>query len=120
METQTLFNSLSKTHLILAFVALMLLRVMVGFHFYSEGVSKLKTNGDWTAAPFLRAAKGPLAPMFQTILDDEDGRWRLCVTQPKDEKVLQAPGRLIPQLPKRSGLIFLTQLRSIIASTTKL
>lgn len=85
METQTLFNSLSKTHLVLAFIALMMLRVMIGYHFYSEGVSKLKTNGNWTAEPFLRAAKGPLAPMLQSILDDEDGRWRLCVTHPKDE-----------------------------------
>lgn len=62
-----------------------MLRVMVGFHFYSEGVNKLKTEGKWSAAPFLRGAKGPLAPVFQAMLDDEDGKWRLCVRREGDE-----------------------------------
>lgn len=63
----------------------MMLRVVIGYHFFSEGVSKLQSNGKWSAAPFLRGAKGPLAPMFHAMLDDEDGKWRLCVKQNEDD-----------------------------------
>lgn len=57
----------------------MLLRVMVGFHFYSEGIAKLRTDGQWTSKFFLRGAKGPLAPMFHEMLEDENGQLRLCI-----------------------------------------
>jgi uncharacterized membrane protein YphA (DoxX/SURF4 family) len=71
--------------MLLAFIALMLLRVMVGFHFYSEGTTKLQSNGAWTSEYFLRGAKGPFAPMFQGMLEDESGVQRLCMTQVETE-----------------------------------
>ena len=64
----------------------MFLRVVVGFHFFSEGTSKLQTDGGWTSEYFLRGAKGPLAPMFHQMLEDENGAQRLCMTQIKDEQ----------------------------------
>lgn len=56
----------------------MLLRLSVGYHFFCEGTSKLR-DGNFTAEYFLRAARGPFAPWFHGILEDETGQQRLCV-----------------------------------------
>lgn len=77
-----LFSELSKFQLALTFLFLMLLRLVVGYHFYKEGTDKLK-NG-FTSKYFLAGAKGPLAPYFKQMLDDPEGREKLCV----EEKVV--------------------------------
>ena len=64
----------------LAFVALICLRLVIGFHFFKEGTNKLK-SGDFTAEYFLAGAKGPLAPYFQSLIRDYDGRERLCIEE---------------------------------------
>ncbi len=74
----------TKLSLATAFVALMLLRVVVGFHFFTEGTAKLR-SGKFTAEYFLRSAKGPMAPWFQSILSDEDGRMRLCLVEQPEQ-----------------------------------
>jgi uncharacterized membrane protein YphA (DoxX/SURF4 family) len=56
------------------------LRVVIGWHFYTEGVAKIKT-GDFTAEPFLRNANGPLADWIQRMIPDRDGRIRLGLVQ---------------------------------------
>ena len=83
-ENKKLFTSLTKTHLILAFIALMLLRIVVGYHFFVEGSSKLQDKY-WTAEYFLKGAKGPAAPLFHQMVDDEKGNIRLCVDEQKTE-----------------------------------
>ena len=70
---------LSGIHLFLACLALMLLRVTVGFHFFMEGADKVK-NG-FTAEYFLAAAKGPLAGHFHSMLDDNDGALKFCLSE---------------------------------------
>lgn len=50
-------------------VMLVLLRLNIGWHFFSEGV-KHYTDPHWTSEPTLRAAKGPLAPMFRGYVPD--------------------------------------------------
>ena len=62
---------LNRFHLVIAFIALMLLRFVVGFHFFKEGTYKLKNGFD--ASGFLQSAEGPLAPHFHAMLDDYDG-----------------------------------------------
>ena len=57
-------------------VMLVLLRITVGWHFYSEGIDK-KVSGDWTAAPFFANAKGPMADDFRQLVWDADGEFRL-------------------------------------------
>ena len=57
-------------------VMLVLLRITVGWHFYSEGIDK-KVSGDWTAAPFFANAKGPMAEDFRQLVWDADGEFRL-------------------------------------------
>lgn len=56
--------------------ALVLLRIVVGWHFLYQGIWKLK-EPDFTADAFLLQAKGPLAPQFRSLVPDADGRKRL-------------------------------------------
>ena len=49
-----------------ALVALTLLRVAIGWHFLYEGVAKL-TATSWSAAGYLRQARGPFAGVFRSL-----------------------------------------------------
>ena len=62
----------------------MLLRIVVGYHFYKEGTAKLK-SGTFTSKYFLSAAKGPLAPYFKSMLEDPDGMEQLCIKETKSD-----------------------------------
>lgn len=57
-------------------LALVGLRVGIGWHFYMEGASKVRGN-DFSSVGFLQAAKGPLAEKFQGLIWDHDGSVRL-------------------------------------------
>lgn len=61
---------------LLAATMLVLLRVSVGWQFYSEGVDK-RDAGNWSAAPFFANASGPLADHYRTLVWDWDGTFRL-------------------------------------------
>ena len=52
-------------------IALTVLRVLVGWHFLYEGLSKL-TAPSFTAAGYLKQAKGPLAGMFHSLAASPD------------------------------------------------
>ena len=67
------------------FAAVVVLRFVVGLHFFHEGATKIR-SGNFTAAPFLRAATGPFAPLARQLLDDPDGRWRLSIREVRDEE----------------------------------
>ncbi len=58
----------------------MLLRIVVGYHFYKEGTNKLK-SGNFSSQGFLASAKGPFAPYFKRMLDDPDGMKKLCIKE---------------------------------------
>lgn len=55
---------------------LVLLRIAVGWHFYSEGIDK-RADENWSAAPFFANAKGPLAENYRQMVWDFDGKFRL-------------------------------------------
>lgn len=74
----------SRSQLFWIVLALLALRVVIGWHFYTEGISKLK-SGSFSAEPFLRNAKGPLAGLFQKCIADYDGRLRLGLVQTKND-----------------------------------
>ncbi len=57
-------------------VAIVLLRVGVGWHFYMEGATKVK-GGDFKSEGFLNAAEGPLADQFHALVWDYNGAVRL-------------------------------------------
>jgi uncharacterized membrane protein YphA (DoxX/SURF4 family) len=60
----------------LAVVALVALRLAVGWHFFREGADKI-IEGNWTSIGFMKGAVGPLAPMYRAFAWDGDGRYRL-------------------------------------------
>jgi thiosulfate dehydrogenase (quinone) large subunit len=50
-------------------IAVVILRVFIGWHFLYEGLSKL-LNPAWSAAGFLKQSRGPLAGLFRGIAAD--------------------------------------------------
>jgi len=75
---------MNRTHAFLAFLALAILRIAVGYHFFKEGQAKLE-SGTFTAEYFLSGANGPLAPTFKAMLDDPDGKIALCAGSVSDD-----------------------------------
>lgn len=73
---------MSRFQLLAITLALVALRLSIGFHFFFEGTDKLK-QGNFQAAYFLNGAKGPFAPWFQQMLDDPQGEQKLCVVRPE-------------------------------------
>lgn len=61
---------------IFGILALVALRVGIGWHFYMEGATKVRSN-NFSSEGFLVGAKGPLAPKFQELIWDHDGSLRL-------------------------------------------
>ncbi len=61
---------------------LVLLRITIGWHFFSEGHQKWEQS-DWDAKPFFQNARGPLANQFRQIVWDWDGSLRLDVERTK-------------------------------------
>lgn len=57
-------------------LALIALRLGIGWHFYMEGASKIR-GGDFSSVGFVNGAKGPLADQFQSLVWDHDGSLRL-------------------------------------------
>jgi thiosulfate dehydrogenase (quinone) large subunit len=49
--------------------AVVVLRVLIGWHFLYEGLSKLTTPG-WSAAGYLGQARGPMAGLFRWMASD--------------------------------------------------
>ncbi len=49
-----------------AMIAIAVMRVLVGWHFLYEGVAKL-TSPTWSAAGYLRQARGPFAGLFKWL-----------------------------------------------------
>jgi len=58
---------------ILALAALAFLRIVIGLHFFLEGLSHLR-DPDWSSAGFRKAAVGPLAAGYRAMLP-ETGDW---------------------------------------------
>ena len=58
---------------LLSAVMFVAVRLVIGWHFYAEGVAKFQPGSNWSAAGFLRASVGPLAPVFQSYLPDDHG-----------------------------------------------
>ena len=57
-------------------VAIVLLRVGVGWHFYMEGTTKVR-SGDFQSEGFLKGAEGPFADQFHALVWDYNGTVRL-------------------------------------------
>jgi thiosulfate dehydrogenase [quinone] large subunit len=49
-----------------AMIAITVMRIIVGWHFLYEGIAKL-TSPSWSAAGYLRQARGPFAGLFRWL-----------------------------------------------------
>ena len=74
-------------------MAVVLLRLTVGWHFFYEGVWKVNPDNQFSAIPFLAMAKGPAATMFYDMLPDVDGKTRLTIQEKDDVPRLDNPAR---------------------------
>lgn len=61
---------------------LVLLRVTIGWHFFTEGYDKYEQR-TWDAKPFFANARGPVASQFRQIVWDYDGSLRMDVEKTK-------------------------------------
>lgn len=61
----------------LSVIALVALRLCIGWHFFYEGCWKVDNADKFSALPFLTMAKGPFAPIFYAMSPDLDGVERL-------------------------------------------
>lgn len=57
-----------------------LLRVAIGWHFFYEGVWKIK-SGTFSSTPYLLASVGPLKDVFVSMVHDADGFKRVGIQQ---------------------------------------
>lgn len=73
---------------LLAVAALAFLRIMVGMHFFLEGLSHLR-DPDWSSAGFRQAAVGPLADMFRDGLP-QTGNWSGTLGAPNGRSAPEA------------------------------
>lgn len=76
----------------LTMVALVALRLCIGWHFYSEGTHHV-TDAGWSSEGFLKAAKGPLADKYHAVLPDFHG-WEKGLYS-NEEKPLKAAGERV-------------------------
>ena len=70
-------------------VMLVALRLCIGWHFFSEGM-KHYADPNWTSEATLRAAKGPLAPVYHSYVDDFHGLERSLHADDTSQKPEQA------------------------------
>jgi uncharacterized membrane protein YphA (DoxX/SURF4 family) len=73
---------------LLAVSALAFLRIVVGMHFFLEGLSHLR-DPDWSSAGFRKAAVGPLADFFRASLP-ETGNWSVTLGTPDGRPLSEA------------------------------
>jgi uncharacterized membrane protein YphA (DoxX/SURF4 family) len=81
----------------LVVLAVVALRLAVGWHFFREGADKM-TAGDFSSAGFMESAKGPLAPAFRNMVWDVDGLARL-----DEQATLDAWNQYRVQVGRRYG-----------------
>ncbi|MDZ4781743.1 MAG: DoxX family protein [Planctomycetia bacterium] len=67
---------------LLGVIALVLLRISVGWHFVTQGMEKYR-DADFSSRGYLSQAKGPFAEKFHELIPDYDGRERLSVDATK-------------------------------------
>ena len=52
-----------------AMIAIIFLRIVIGWHFLYEGITKL-TSPSWSAVGYMRASRGPFAALFKSIANN--------------------------------------------------
>ena len=62
---------------VLVIIALVLLRLSIGWHFFKEGAKKFTEPG-FSAESFLAISHGPMTGIYKGMISDADaGHWRV-------------------------------------------
>lgn len=80
----------------LAIVTVVATRLVIGWHFYQEGTSKLRAD-NWTAAPVLAQAKGPFAEYFHSLTPQQYALLDLLEADPDEEAKLLDESEDVPK-----------------------
>lgn len=84
---------------------MVLLRIGIGWHFFYEGVWKIK-SGMFSATPYLLASSGPLKEVFRGLVNDADGFKRIGIERDaKGNVVAIKPDFQVAQIQKQCDLI---------------
>jgi uncharacterized membrane protein YphA (DoxX/SURF4 family) len=84
---------MSRTKLgILAVVVIVATRLVIGWHFYKEGTTKLRAK-NWTAGPVLAQAKGSFAEVFKSLTPQKYALVDLVAADPEAEENLEEEKR---------------------------
>jgi uncharacterized membrane protein YphA (DoxX/SURF4 family) len=81
-----------------AILALVMMRLVIGWHFFSEGLEKIERDSstgkyrvNFSAAGFLNQAKGPFAGFFQSLAPNGHD-WQTELAVPRQNRPLTAKG----------------------------
>jgi len=84
---------------------MVVLRIAIGWHFFYEGVWKIK-SGTFSATPYLLASVGPLKDVFHAMINDKDGFQRIGIERDQDGNVVAIkPDYQIAQINAKCDLI---------------
>ncbi len=87
-----------------AIVMLVLLRIAVGWHFFKEGAKKYN-DPSFSSAAFLKAAKGPVAPLYHAMAGDTTHDWDRLMARPLKDAP-QAAAQATPVAQEKTEEIF--------------
>jgi uncharacterized membrane protein YphA (DoxX/SURF4 family) len=82
-------------------ICVVLLRVVIGWHYFYEGVHKFDPTADFSSKGFLGIAKGPAADIFYWMLPDINGTQRLVIGEIDVESKSVKDGKEIVKTEKR-------------------
>jgi uncharacterized membrane protein YphA (DoxX/SURF4 family) len=88
-----------------ALICVVLLRIVIGWHYFYEGIHKFDPAADFSSKGFLGIAKGPTAELFYGMLPDINGVQRLVIEEIDVETKAVKDGNEVAKTMKRKTFI---------------
>lgn len=88
-----------------AVICVVLLRIVIGWHYFYEGIHKFDPAAGFSSKGFLGIAKGPTAELFYWMLPDINGTQRLVIEEVDVESKTVKDGAEIVKTTKRKTFI---------------
>jgi uncharacterized membrane protein YphA (DoxX/SURF4 family) len=84
-----------------AVICIVLLRIVIGWHYFYEGIHKFDPAAEFSSKGFLGIAKGPTAELFYWMLPDINGNKRLIIGEVDVESKTIKDGKEIIKTEER-------------------
>jgi uncharacterized membrane protein YphA (DoxX/SURF4 family) len=88
-----------------AVICVVLLRIVIGWHYFYEGIHKFDPAAGFSSKGFLGIAKGPTAELFYGMLPDINGTERLVIAEVDVETKTVKDGAEVVKTTKRKTFI---------------